>query len=231
MSRFDLIATDLDRTVTDTRLRIVPAALSAIDQARRQGIATVLATGRTLPELQRKAPLLRHFDAVVAEGGGLIGPVGMLKPFRRDAKAFEGLRGWLAQQGVLYERGVASISVSRSDLALLRRFPRLSAFSVSPNRRRADVTLRGVNKGSALRAVRRQLGLRGARTLAFGDGENDVPLLQAADHGVAVRNAVPALKRIADDVTPLNGGRGLAAYLHRHVLTAPPASRRGRAQV
>ena len=36
--------------------------------------------------------------------------------------------------------------------------------------------------------------------LAFGDNQNDAPLLQAAGHGVAVANADELLKSVADEV-------------------------------
>ena len=38
------------------------------------------------------------------------------------------------------------------------------------------------------------------RILAFGDNQNDAPLLQASGHGVAVANADPYLKSVADEV-------------------------------
>lgn len=56
------------------------------------------------------------------------------------------------------------------------------------------------NKGAALRLVAERLGVDMAETLAFGDGLNDIPLLQAAGLGVAVGNAKPALKAVAGRV-------------------------------
>lgn len=56
------------------------------------------------------------------------------------------------------------------------------------------------NKGAALRLVAERLGVDMSETLAFGDGNNDIPLLQAAGLGIAVGNAKSALKAVAGRV-------------------------------
>jgi hydroxymethylpyrimidine pyrophosphatase-like HAD family hydrolase len=55
-----------------------------------------------------------------------------------------------------------------------------------------------VTKGSGLTFVAAQLGLDLKRVVAFGDGENDVELLDVAGFGVAVEDAHPRLRAIAD---------------------------------
>ncbi len=52
----------------------------------------------------------------------------------------------------------------------------------------------------------------------FGDGENDVALFGPADVGVAVANAIPQLKTIADVVTENQGGLGVEEYLKKNIL-------------
>ena len=44
--------------------------------------------------------------------------------------------------------------------------------------------------------------------LGFGDGINDLPLIEAAAVGFAVENAQPALKEAADCVCPSNDEEG-----------------------
>ena len=51
------------------------------------------------------------------------------------------------------------------------------------------------------------------RVVAFGDSINDAPLFEAADECYAVRNAVEALKRVADDVIESNDEDGVARWL------------------
>lgn len=52
-----------------------------------------------------------------------------------------------------------------------------------------EVTVEGINKGTGLLALVDALDERPARTYAFGDSENDLPMLEAADVGVAMGNA------------------------------------------
>lgn len=56
------------------------------------------------------------------------------------------------------------------------------------------------NKGAALRLVAERLGVDIADTVAFGDGNNDIPLLEAAGLGIAVGNAKDKLKAVAKRV-------------------------------
>lgn len=64
-----------------------------------------------------------------------------------------------------------------------------------------DITALGADKGAGLASIVRHLGLAPARTIAFGDGGNDLTLLRRATIGVAMGNAVLALKAAADYVT------------------------------
>lgn len=57
-----------------------------------------------------------------------------------------------------------------------------------------------VNKGRAIRALCRHLGLTTADCIAFGDSMNDAEMLQAAGIGVAMGNASDQVKVVADMV-------------------------------
>lgn len=65
----------------------------------------------------------------------------------------------------------------------------------------ADVTILGVDKGSAVRAVAAKLGIPIGNTYAFGDGINDLCMLEASGHGIAMGNAMDELKEKADYIT------------------------------
>lgn len=54
-----------------------------------------------------------------------------------------------------------------------------------------EATVDGINKGAGLLAYVEALPERPVRTFAFGDSENDLPMLEAADVGVAMGNAQP----------------------------------------
>ncbi|MFL0579120.1 HAD family hydrolase [Dietzia sp. 179-F 9C3 NHS] len=52
-------------------------------------------------------------------------------------------------------------------------------------------------------------------TIAFGDMPNDVEMLRWARHGVAMDNAIPEVKAVADEVTLTNEQAGFAHVLRR----------------
>lgn len=49
--------------------------------------------------------------------------------------------------------------------------------------------------------------------MAFGDGQNDIPMLRLAGVGVAMANATDEVKSAADMVTLSNNEDGIAAAL------------------
>lgn len=71
-----------------------------------------------------------------------------------------------------------------------------------------------VDKGTGVSTAIAHLGpTKRLRVTCFGDGENDEALFAPADHRVAVSNAVPALKLMADHITKAPGGLGVFQYL------------------
>ncbi|MCX2926392.1 HAD family hydrolase [Streptomyces sp. NEAU-W12] len=94
----------------------------------------------------------------------------------------------------------------------------------------------GVTKATGLALAAEHLGLDPERTVAFGDMPNDIPMFDWAAHGVAMANAHPELKAVADEVTTSNEDDGVAVVLERlfggaeprvpqHVLPRPRSGR------
>ena len=83
----------------------------------------------------------------------------------------------------------------------------------------ADVTARGADKGEGLKTVARHFGFPIGSTMAFGDGGNDVRMLQVAGIGVAMGNANDSIKAVADYVTASVDDDGVKKALeYWHVL-------------
>ena len=59
------------------------------------------------------------------------------------------------------------------------------------------------------------LGLTLSNCAAFGDGLNDLSMVEMAGVGVAMANAVPEVKRVAARVTLSNDEDGVAAMLEQ----------------
>ncbi|HJP72792.1 MAG TPA: HAD family hydrolase [Pseudonocardiaceae bacterium] len=77
----------------------------------------------------------------------------------------------------------------------------------------------GLSKADGLAYAAGRLGLCGADTIAFGDMPNDVSMLAWAGYGVAMANAHPELKAVADEVAPGNDDEGVAVVLDRILRT------------
>ena len=54
--------------------------------------------------------------------------------------------------------------------------------------------------------------------MAFGDGENDIPMLKVAGIGVAMGNAMDIVKAAADTVTLTNDADGVAAAIGKFIF-------------
>lgn len=74
---------------------------------------------------------------------------------------------------------------------------------------------KGINKGEGLRHICERLHISPEETIAFGDAENDLEMIQFAGHGVAMGNACDALKEAADEVTLSNNEDGIAHSLEQ----------------
>jgi Cof subfamily protein (haloacid dehalogenase superfamily) len=71
----------------------------------------------------------------------------------------------------------------------------------------------GVSKGSGLEFLAERLAFSRDRTIAFGDGENDVELVKWAGYGIAVENAHERVKVAADWICPPAAEEGVAQVL------------------
>jgi cof-like hydrolase len=76
---------------------------------------------------------------------------------------------------------------------------------------------KGIDKAQSLQRLLTHLGLERESLMAFGDGFNDLSMIQFAGQGVAMANAVEEVKSIADFVTTSNEEDGIAHALE-HLL-------------
>jgi hydroxymethylpyrimidine pyrophosphatase-like HAD family hydrolase len=83
----------------------------------------------------------------------------------------------------------------------------------------------GVNKASGLQAALKEMRLLPQQVVAVGDAENDHAFLHLCGFGVAVANALPALKERADLVTHGDHGAGVIELIEQ--MLADSLSARG----
>ena len=71
-------------------------------------------------------------------------------------------------------------------------------------------------KGEALKYIASYYGIPLSSTVAIGDNLNDLSMIQTADIGVAVGNAVQGLKDAADVVTVTNNEGAVAKIIEKY---------------
>jgi hypothetical protein len=214
---FRAVAIDFDGTLADGS--VAPDTLKALAEARARGIRVLLVTGRIMSELRAVFPAVEdHVDAVVAENGGLVvSSVGV----RQLAAPVDRVIGVaLTSRGVAHRLGQVLVACAAADepaaLDVIREFG-LDCQLVR-NRTELMILPAGVTKGSGLLEALGDLGLSHHNTIGVGDAENDHSLLDVCEIGVAVANAVDAIRGHADVVLDLPDGQGVAELLRGPLL-------------
>ena len=83
---------------------------------------------------------------------------------------------------------------------------------------RYDVLRAGAGKAAGVGRLLERLGISWAETAAFGDGENDAELLEAAGFAVAMEGGAQSLLPLADAVAPAAALDGAAAAVREYLL-------------
>lgn len=115
-------------------------------------------------------------------------------PYQCDAQSY--LNRPVYQAWLFYEESLDAQMMPE----ILTRFPSFSL--VRWHRTGVDVMPRSVNKWTGCQWVMRATGFAPERAIAFGDGLNDIQMLQGVGLGIAMGNGHPELKAVADHVAP-----------------------------
>lgn len=208
---FRAIATDLDGTLTHNGV-LSQDAMTALDELRADGVATLLVTGRVGDQLDESFPGLRgRFDAVVTENGAVVstrtGTQLLAPPIEVE------LESALADRGIPYSRGrVLLACAGQHSATVAEEVERLGLdCQLVHNRGELMVLPSGVSKGRGLFVALGGMGVSHHNTVAVGDAENDLSLLRTAEVGVAVADAVPSLCDHADVHLDVPSGSAVAA--------------------
>lgn len=76
-----------------------------------------------------------------------------------------------------------------------------------------DIMCKGITKGAALRELQERMGITPAETMAFGDYDNDITMLQCAEFSYAMENASDRVKLQARHTAPANTKNGVVRVL------------------
>ena len=74
-----------------------------------------------------------------------------------------------------------------------------------------------VSKASGNEYVLNQINLSWENVMAFGDSENDIPMIKKAKYGIAMGNAIDSVKQVANYVTTDCGNHGIANAINHFI--------------
>ena len=219
--RYHALAADYDGTLAHHGL-IEDLTWAALRKLRDSGRKLIMVTGRELDELLGLLPHPEMFDRIVAENGAVL--------YCPATKALKLLATAPPKEfaAELRRRGVDRVAEGRvivaawephQDTVLHAIHDMALELQVIFNKGAVMVLPTGVNKATGLDAALKDLGLSRHNVVAVGDAENDHALLARAEVGVAVANALPALKAHTDLVMSSEHGAGVAQLIERIVLS------------
>ena len=107
---------------------------------------------------------------------------------------------YLARPNAKAEKVICTCPDVRTDLKLRGLAEADGRFTATGSNQAAEITARGVSKGSALQFLADRLGISREAIVAFGNDDNDLSLRDHAGRFVAARASTPAALDAADEV-------------------------------
>ncbi len=213
-----VLAFDFDGTLADNG--VVPSALqAALERLHTDGHALFLVTGRRF-EGAKLGSLKQVFTGIAWENGAVLHHTAtdeVYLPFGHlDTRLTEAMEA--AGVPLAYGRAIAFTGTPHDETAwhVLNEWG--SDAVVVHNRGTVRILPSGATKGAGLERLLGLCGFSPRNLASFGDGESDLSLLHLGEVGVAVADAVPCLKEVADLVTTQPGPAGVLEILETYWL-------------
>lgn len=222
-----VIATDIDYTLTDASMRLDTAAVEKIRELEARGVKVILISGRNLPATGSLAQLIGTSGFVVAENGGVIAkyqtPIKVLGRIENARDALRMLRKRMGRK--MIERPDSKLGMRLSSVSLERSFDfDIARELLRKSRMRADLVDTGVtyilldariSKGYALARLAGLVKLPLTQSAGIGDNYNDLSFFKKVAYKIAVANAPEEVKQQANFVCVRSYGQGfLEAVAH-----------------
>ena len=215
---FRVVAVDFDGTLAEGP--VTPGTLAVLAEARARQIRLILVTGRIMSELRAAFPQVDDYmDAVVAENGAVLASGADTRWLAAPVSG--AVSAGLTARGVAHRCGQVLVACAAADEPAASAVIRELGLDCQLLRNRGELMIlpAGVTKGTGLTEALSMLGLSRHNAIGVGDAENDHSLLDACEVGVAVANAVGAVRDHADVVLAKPDGEGVAELLRGPLLT------------
>lgn len=244
MPNIALIALDLDNTLLTDDKQITKNTRYWLSKAREKGLIITFCTGRGIQttqdfweELGLDSPMVLVNGAEIWKRPGEllerhILPTDGVRELVSFAKA-HGARFWgysveSLTQGrdwseAMYKQHWLKFGIRHNDLPTIDRLREevrsWGRYEVTQSHAvNMEISCRGISKAYGITKVCEYLKIGLDQVMAVGDSHNDYAMLQAAGLGVAMANASPEIKAIADAHTASNEEEGVALAIQRFVF-------------
>lgn len=221
--RYLALATDYDGTLASNGV-VDPDTVEALRRLAATGRKLILVTGRQLGDVLHAFPEAALIDAVVAENGAVL-----YRPQSRETRVLAPsppahFVEALQRRGVgplwVGEVVVATVQPNETEVIDVIRELGLD-LQVILNKGSVMVLPASVDKATGLRAALDELALSPQNVVAIGDAENDQAFLAMCGCGVAVANALDAVKAGAEHVTRGEAGAGVREIIDSLISEDP----------
>lgn len=209
--RYLALASDYDGTLA-SQGRVDHDTVEALQRLAATGRKLILVTGRQLGDLVHIFPEVTLFDSVVAENGATL-----YRPESRKTRVLAKPPPSRFMEE-LQRRDVRPLSVGQvvvateqpNETAVIEVIRELGLdLQVILNKGSVMVLPASVDKATGLTTALAELELSPANVVGIGDAENDQAFLAMCGCGIAVANALDAVKERADYVTRGRAGAGV----------------------
>src|SRR5262245_10139512 len=200
--KYRTLATDYDGTLAHDG-QVEEVTLAALIRAHDAGLKLVMVTGRELTDLFNTFPHTQLFDRVVAENGAVLyNPSAKTTRVLSPPPPPELIHHLTARQIPVSIGHSIVATIEPHETAVLDAIRNLGLeWHVIFNKGSVMALPSGINKATGLEPALAEIGVAADVTVGIGDAENDHAFLGYCGVGVAVANALPALKHTADVVT------------------------------
>lgn len=224
-----------------------PRVTSAVAQCMKAGVSVSLATSRPLIGVQQVVEHLRlNGLCVISSGAQIYDPqkkkiiveiqfpksamrriLDIAQEYKKKIMVFDGEKE-ISYDGIHTPRKVvgmwfpelepAILVQIHDDLASVDGITAHRMESWTPGFECLDITQKDASKLHGIVEVAKRLDVHTDEIIGVGDGYNDFPLLMACGLKIAMGNAVPELKEIADFVAPSVDEDGVATVIEKFIL-------------
>lgn len=244
LSKYRLLALDLDGTTLLNSKEISMNTYAAIQKAMDKGIIVIFTTGRGVPNTEEYWKRLGLDSPMVLLNGAEIWkkPGELLERHFIQSEQFKKLHMialntnstyWgYSVEGIMrksdwtdemYEQAWMKFGIRHDHVSVIQKIRKTIANwdgleitqSESNN---LEISVSGITKEYGIKKVCSLLGIELDEVMAIGDSWNDFLMLQSVGLGVAMGNAKDDIKKIANWITDTNEEDGVAKAIYRYLL-------------